>query len=77
MQSAGEAIQRIFDSNNETSLNYMLAESMSIYGVAYDAVRIDDNGKIRITQLDSREVFVVYDDTLDNNVLAIGRIYKI
>lgn len=77
VQSAGEAIQEVFDSNNETSLNYMLAESMSIYGVAYDAVRIDDNGKIRITQLDSREVFVVYDDTLDNNVLAIGRIYKI
>ncbi|MFQ7067452.1 MAG: phage portal protein [Christensenellaceae bacterium] len=76
-EEIGAAIQATYDANDETNLNYTIAENMSIYGVGYDIVRFDEEGRLRITALDPRDVFMIYDNTIDERVLAAGRVYFI
>lgn len=71
----GMKIQRIFDKNDETNVNYMLAEDMSICGVAYDMLWFDGYGDIRITQLEPDSVFLIYDNTIEHTTLFAVRRY--
>ena len=41
-----EIFKKVFDENDETTLNYTLAEYMSICGTAYDVVFTDEDSKL-------------------------------
>lgn len=73
----GARIQKIFDKNDETNVNYMLAEDMSICGAAYDMLWFDGNGDIRITQLEPDSVFVIRDNTIERTMLYAVRRYEV
>lgn len=48
-----------------------------IYGVAYEICYIDDDGKQRFTTLNSTECIPVYDNTIEQKLLAVIRFYSI
>lgn len=71
----GLRLQQVFDRNDETNVNYMLAEDMSICGVAYDMLWFDGRGDIRITPLDPESVFMIHDNTIEHGLLYAVRRY--
>jgi len=73
---AAAALTRVFDANDETTVNYSIAEDMSIYGVGYDILWIDENSEIRLKELDPKEVFLIRSDTIEGKTLAAVRYYR-
>lgn len=69
-------LHNVFDYNNETSINYEIAENMSITGVGYDLVYLGEGGKIRIAPIDPRECFVVRAQTLEAPIVAGVRTWR-
>lgn len=76
--SEGEDVfSPIFDANDETSVNYAIAEDMSICGVGYDIVWLDETGSVRIKELDPLSVFTIRAPTVDQPALYAVRLYDV
>lgn len=67
-------LQMIFEYNDEADENAELAKNASIYGIAYELLYMSDNA-VRFKSLDPKECIPIFDDTLDNNLLAFIRYY--
>lgn len=67
-------LQMIFEYNDEADENAELAKNASIYGIAYELLYMNDN-VVRFKSLDPKECIPIFDDTLDNNLLAFIRYY--
>ena len=67
-------LQMIFEYNDEADENAELAKNASIYGVAYELLYMNEN-VVRFKSLDPKECIPIFDDTLDNNLLAFIRYY--
>ena len=67
-------LQMIFEYNDEADEDAELAKNASIYGIAYELLYINDN-VVRFKSLDPKECIPIFDDTLDNNLLAFIRYY--
>lgn len=65
-----KVIRRVLDKNDEQTINYDIAESMSIAGVGYDLVYIDPAGEIRIAAVDPRSAFVIRSGGVEKEILA-------
>ena len=57
-----------------TNKYFELAKNASIYGVAYELLYMNEN-VVRFKSLDPKECIPIFDDTLDNNLLAFIRYY--
>lgn len=68
-------IQNILNYNDVHSQDSELLRQALIYGVGYEIAYIDIDGNQRFKPLDSRSVIPVYDNTLDNNLLYVIRLY--
>lgn len=73
---SGEGVQAVLDLNDETSVNYEIAENMSIAGVGFDLTWIDERGNVRITPVDPRTAFLIRSDTVDKAPVAGVRYWK-
>ena len=65
--------------NNEAYHNVLIKTDLSIYGRAYEMERVDgdkDSTQVSLIRLDPQQVFVVYDDTVQNNSLFGVRYYS-
>lgn len=69
------AIQNIFEYNDEADENTELAKNASIYGVAYEELYFDEEGKLRFNVLPTEECIPIYDTTIENNLLYFIRYY--
>ena len=67
-------LQMIFEYNDEADENAELAKNASIYGVAYELLYMNEY-VVRFKSLDPKECIPIFDDTLDNNLLAFIRYY--
>lgn len=63
-------LQDVFDRNHEQSHNKKLTKKMTIMGVAHELLYMNSNAQIGLKDLDSREAFLIYDSTVEENVLA-------
>ncbi len=70
-------LQQIFDRNDESTINYEIAENMSIAGVGYDVVYVDERKDIRIAAVDPRTAFLIVDDSIERRVLAGVRYWAV
>ena len=73
--TAERVLSGIFDENDEQSVNYEIAQNMSIAGVGYDLVYIDEEKRIRIRALDPRKTFVIYSSSIDREAIAAVRYF--
>lgn len=74
-----ERIKEFQIQNNEAYHNVLIKTDLSIYGRAYEAERVDGNEtdtRVSLIKLDPEQVFVVYDDTIENNSLFGVRYYS-
>ena len=69
------AIQDIFNYNDVRTEDNEFLRAALIYGVAYEINYVDEDSKQRFKVLDSRECIPVYDNTLNQNLLALIRFY--
>lgn len=71
-----QELQMILEYNDEKDENLELAKDMSIFGSSIELLYLDEEAQIRLKRLDPREVIVVYDDTLNNDILYGIRFYE-
>lgn len=71
-----ERMSVINEYNDEQAHNIDLARSASVCGVAYEVLYFDTDKNIRFTSLPSEQTFLIYDTTLEDNVLYGVRYYE-
>lgn len=62
-------IIKVFNYNDYRNQDMQLTKNALIYGEGYELYYYDNDKKVRFKTIDNREMFVIYDDTLDNNIL--------
>ena len=72
-----DALFEIFRYNDEAVHNLELAEEASITGEAYEILYIDSDARIRFASIPSDQVILVYDNTLEENMLYAIRHYRV
>ena len=70
-----EALQDVFDYNDEQTENLELARNASIYGIAYEMLYIDEDKKPRFVAIDPATMFCVYDTSVEDRILYAVRTY--
>lgn len=68
-EAAADELQMVLEYNDEQDQNMELAKDASIFGSAIELLYIDEDAQVRLKRLDPREIIVVYDDTLNNDIL--------
>lgn len=76
-EDALKKINEIFKYNDESAHNMELAETASICGCAYELLYLDEDANIRFTSLDPREVILIADATVGQNIKFAIRHYRI
>ena len=71
-----ERILDIFKYNDEADNNTTLAKYSSIGGYAVELLYIDENSNARFKALPGDEVAIVYDNTLEENILYVIRYFE-
>ena len=70
-----DELKMILEYSDEQDENMELAKSASIFGKGIELLWIDEEGNIRIKEIDPREMILVYDDTLEDELLYTIRFY--
>ena len=76
-EEALKKINEIFKYNDESAHNMELAETASICGCAYELLYLNEDANIRFTSLDPREVILIADATVGQNIKFAIRHYRI
>lgn len=74
-ERALEQLKLINEFNDEQSQNLRLERDASIYGIAYELQYVS-KGKVHYKDIDPRHAFVIYDDSLEENILYFVRMYQ-
>lgn len=72
-----ENIGQIYDKNDEQSHNSLLSKDMSIYGIAFELIYIDEYNNIKFSKLPVLETFMIYDTSIDPKAIAAIRYYTV
>lgn len=72
---AVEELQLTFTYNDEQDENSELAKDASVYGVAHEMLYVDENGATRFKRVNPKEVIIIYDNTVENEMLYAIRHY--
>lgn len=75
-ENALKHVQMIFTYNDEQDHNSELAKNTSIYGKAYELLYHDVNKAIRFKSIDPDTVIMIYDDTIEQELLYAIRYYQ-
>ena len=68
-------LNEIFKYNDEADNNVTLAKHTSIGGYAVELLYVDEDSNARFTALPADEVAIVYDNTLEENILCAVRYF--
>ena len=71
-----DTLKDIFDYNNEQDHNAELAKGQSIAGVDYELLYLDEEAKIRFTELATENVIYAVSDAIDEKPVMAVRIYE-
>ncbi len=74
-KDALKSLQMIFTYNDEQDHNSELAKNCSIYGRAYELLYHDSSKSVRFKSIDPECVIMIYDDTLEEELLYAIRYY--
>lgn len=70
-------VQDIFDKNNEQSHNSELGKYLSIYGLGYELLYVNEQNEIKFSPLSPEEAFVIYDNSIEQKPLMAVRFYEV
>ena len=69
IEEAADELKMILQYTDQQDENIELAKDMSIFGLAVELVYLDEDAQTRLKRLDPREIVLVYDDTLNEDLL--------
>jgi SPP1 family phage portal protein len=72
-----EAMQDIFNYNDEQDENSEIARQAGIFGRGGEVLYIDEDGKIRFRYCDPLSLKIIYDDSIDPKIIGAIRKYSI
>lgn len=72
-----EHVQDVLTYNDEQDHNAQLAESISIFGCAFEVLYMDEDAKIRFACLPVEEVIPIYLDSIEERLIAALRVYTV
>ena len=72
-----EQINNCFIYNDEVGNNITLAQEASISGYAYEVMYIDEDSNLRFKAINSEDMIVVYDNTIEEKIQFAIRYYDI
>lgn len=75
-ENALEELNMVLEYNDSQDEDTEIAKDMSIFGTAIELLYIDEDGSIRMKRLDPRECVLIYDDTLEEDILYAIRFYQ-
>lgn len=70
-------IQDIFNANNEQAINSLHAKQAGIKGISAELLWIDEASQVRISYLDVDNLILLFDYSIDPELLAVIRYYYI
>lgn len=70
-------LQQTFDYNDEHNENSRIAKVMGIKGRCFEILYIDEDSKIRFKHVSPDSMFAIYDNSLEENMIAAVRYYNI
>lgn len=70
-------LQDVYDSNHEQAHNSKMGKQLSIKGVSYELVYMNEDKEIKFNQLDAETVFIIYDNSINPVPLMAVRFYDI
>ncbi|MGB3160383.1 MAG: phage portal protein [Carnobacterium sp.] len=70
-------LQDIYNENHERSHNNKMGKQLSIKGIAYELIYIDEEKKVKFNQLDAENVFIIYDNSINPKPLMAVRFFDI
>jgi len=68
-----EKLREYLATEEEQQSNFELALNCSIFGKAYELIYIDEFKQLKFKALDTRDVFVLKDNTINQNIIAAVR----
>ena len=71
-----EKLQDVFDANDDATHNLRLSKNLSIFGIAFEFIYLNQVSEIRYTSLDPRSTFLVHDDTVEEAPVFAVRFYS-
>ena len=71
-----ELVKEVFDENDIEREDSELATMLNVFGVAYEQVFIDDEGKLRFTTVDPREVIIIRERTSKAKPVCVVKVWK-
>jgi len=71
-----ETLKQIFNVNDEQEVNIELARKQSIKGTGFEMAYVDENNNIRFDVLDTDEVIMIYDTTIEAKPSMAIRYYN-
>ena len=71
-----ERLNTVFKYNDEADNNTTLAKHSSIGGYSVELLYVDENSEARFVALPGDEVAIVYDNTLEENILCAVRYFE-
>ena len=69
--SKNELIENSFRYNDERAVTTNLAKNASIYGYAIEQYFIDKDGEFRFKEIDPKNVILLFEDNIDEDLLAV------
>lgn len=75
-EDAVKILKSINDYNDEHSQNLRLERDCSIYGIAYELLYVERDGRIRFKDIDPRNAFVIHSSDLEQDPLYFVRMYN-
>lgn len=70
-------MQDIYEGNDEQSHNSLLSKDMSIYGVAYEMLYMNENNEVKFARLPVEETFMIYGTGIDMKPIGAVRYYTV
>lgn len=72
-----QILQEVFKYNDEAAHNMRLAGEMSVAGESYEVLYTDSDAQIRFSFLPAEQIILVCDATLEENIIAAIRRYRV
>lgn len=72
-----EKVQEVHDLNHESAHNSKMSKQLSVAGVGYELLYMNEEKQLKMALLNPEEVFMVYDNSIEQHPLAAIRTYPV
>lgn len=72
-----EKLQLVYDQNHEQAHNSRMGKQLSITGIAFELMYVNEENDIKFAMLNPQETFMIYDNSIETKPLVAVRFYEV